>query len=103
MLLARQIGPAPGTVARACKVLEGEGYVTTRRGAGTRIAPGEVEPLGIEPRGDQATERLSRAAHDDAAIAAASGHVLAGAIAALVQAWEAPAGPRERHEDERQP
>ncbi|MBV7294106.1 GntR family transcriptional regulator [Corynebacterium sp. TAE3-ERU16] len=38
--LARDLGVAPGTVARAYRDLEAAGTVTTRRGAGTRIAAG---------------------------------------------------------------
>ena len=38
--LARDLGVATGTVARAYRDLEAAGTVTTRRGAGTRIAAG---------------------------------------------------------------
>ncbi|WP_010533696.1 GntR family transcriptional regulator [Brachybacterium squillarum] len=37
--LAEELGLAPGTVARTYKELEEEGWVTTRRGAGTRVSP----------------------------------------------------------------
>lgn len=37
--LAADLGLATGTVARAYKELEGSGFVTTRRGGGTRVAP----------------------------------------------------------------
>lgn len=35
--LAKDLGVAPGTVAKAYKALEAEGYVTTRTGGGTRV------------------------------------------------------------------
>ena len=38
--LAADLGLATGTVARAYKELEASGHVTTRRGGGTRVAPG---------------------------------------------------------------
>jgi GntR family transcriptional regulator len=37
--LATDLGLATGTVARAYQDLEVSGYVTTRRGGGTRVAP----------------------------------------------------------------
>ncbi|AWE41605.1 MULTISPECIES: GntR family transcriptional regulator [unclassified Actinobaculum] len=43
--LAADLRVAPGTVARAYKELEAEGLVKTRRGAGTRVAPGQALPL----------------------------------------------------------
>ncbi|MCX7543085.1 GntR family transcriptional regulator [Corynebacterium sp. P5848] len=43
--LARDLGIAPGTVARAYRELEAAGTVTTRRGAGTRIAEGAVDSV----------------------------------------------------------
>ena len=36
---ARDLGVAPGTAARAYKLLEHQGLVTTRTAAGTRVAP----------------------------------------------------------------
>lgn len=38
--LASDVRVAPGTVARAYKELETAGLLVTRRGAGTRVAPG---------------------------------------------------------------
>ena len=43
--LARDLGVAPGTVARAYRDLEAAGAVTTRRGAGTRIAAGAAKSV----------------------------------------------------------
>lgn len=37
--LARDLGVAPGTVAKAYRSLEIEGVLTTRTGAGTRVSP----------------------------------------------------------------
>lgn len=36
--LAKDLGVAPGTVAKAYKTLESEGYLHTRTGAGTRVS-----------------------------------------------------------------
>ncbi|MFC2361320.1 MAG: GntR family transcriptional regulator, partial [Actinomyces dentalis] len=41
--LAGDLRVAPGTVARAYKELETAGLLVTRRGAGTRVAPGDQE------------------------------------------------------------
>ena len=38
--LAKDLGVAPGTVAKAYKALEGEGYLIARTGGGTRVSPG---------------------------------------------------------------
>nr|WP_087002957.1 GntR family transcriptional regulator [Gulosibacter sp. 10] len=37
--LAADLGVAPGTVAKAYRSLEAEGLITSRIGAGTRVAP----------------------------------------------------------------
>lgn len=42
--LAGDLGVAPGTVARAYRELESAGYVLTRRGGGTRVAPQSSRP-----------------------------------------------------------
>jgi DNA-binding transcriptional regulator YhcF (GntR family) len=36
--LAKDLGVAPGTVAKAYKTLESEGYLRTRTGGGTRVS-----------------------------------------------------------------
>lgn len=36
--LAKDLGVAPGTVAKAYKALEAEGFLITRTGAGTRVS-----------------------------------------------------------------
>ncbi|MGY5764190.1 GntR family transcriptional regulator [Brachybacterium sp. DNPG3] len=55
--LARDLGLAPGTVARAVKLLEEADLVVTRRGAGTRVAPGAGSGIeataGAETDADQ--------------------------------------------------
>ncbi|PMC75672.1 GntR family transcriptional regulator [Brachybacterium sp. UMB0905] len=45
-VLASDLGLAPGTVARAYKLLEEGGVVITRRGAGTTVAPGARQQAG---------------------------------------------------------
>lgn len=42
--LARDLGIAPGTVARAYQELKQAGLVTTRRGGGTTVAPVSLSP-----------------------------------------------------------
>lgn len=37
--LAKDLGVAPGTVAKAYRALESEGYLLTRTGSGTRVSP----------------------------------------------------------------
>ncbi len=36
--LAKDLGVAPGTVAKAYKTLEAEGFISTRTGGGTRVS-----------------------------------------------------------------
>ncbi|HYN66871.1 MAG TPA: GntR family transcriptional regulator [Ornithinibacter sp.] len=42
--LAADLGLAPGTVARTYRELERAGYVRSRRGGGTRVAPSAPSP-----------------------------------------------------------
>lgn len=95
--LAEELGLAPGTVARTYKELEEEGWVTTRRGAGTRISPegvraaraGDRAPKDAVPVAAELRELLdgpvrearSRGYRDDE-IAAALREVLRGATSA---------------------
>lgn len=37
--LAKDLGVAPGTVAKAYRALEAEGFLVTRTGSGTRVSP----------------------------------------------------------------
>lgn len=62
--LASDLGLAAGTVARAYKELEGSGLVTTRRGAGTRVAPRpeSASPVAVTLLEDAAESYLARAA-----------------------------------------
>lgn len=90
--LAGDLRVAPGTVARAYKELEAAGIVVTRRGAGTRIAPGPSR--GSASHGAPLTELASsfvsaarQRGADDAAVrsaieAALLLHGAQGAIAA---------------------
>lgn len=93
--LARDLGLAPGTVARAYKELEELGAVTTRRSAGTRVA----DPLPAAVLADAATDStfersgqlraappqrdLRQLAEDYARAARALGHDDADALAAV--------------------
>ncbi|HJG79326.1 MAG TPA: GntR family transcriptional regulator [Brevibacterium senegalense] len=68
--LAGELGLAANTVARAYKELEADGLLTTRRGAGTRIAEG-IDPAdlptasGLDPAvATFATEVVARAVDD---------------------------------------
>lgn len=65
--LASDLGLAPGTVARAVKLLEEAGLVVTRRGAGTRVAPGAGD---AEPVSSASPGRELLAMMDDAVAAA---------------------------------
>lgn len=49
--LAQELGLSAGTVARAYKELEEAGLLTTRRGAGTRIADG-IDPTALPGTSD---------------------------------------------------
>lgn len=77
--LAKDLGVAAGTVARAYKALESEGLVITRRGAGTRPAP---QNSATTPH----TE-LADAAMHLAAVAQHHGHDIGDALAAVRDAW----------------
>ncbi|GAA2105093.1 MULTISPECIES: GntR family transcriptional regulator [Brevibacterium] len=58
--LAADLGLAPGTVARAYRELEEGGIITTRRGAGTRIAEGlDVSALPTAEGEDPAVLRYA--------------------------------------------
>lgn len=77
--LAADLRVAPGTVARAYKELETEGLVVTRRGGGTRVAPGRT--LSAEHRREHLEElarqyvaAARRLGADDAELGAAVEH-----------------------------
>lgn len=55
--LAVDLGVATGTVARAYQELESDGYVQTRRGGGTRVAP---QPGGAQRRRAALIEQRAR-------------------------------------------
>lgn len=78
--LAGDLRLAPGTVARAYKELEAAGYVVTRRGGGTRVAPGRQligsgggpgERDGLVDAASRFVVEGRRAGADDARIRAA--------------------------------
>ncbi|TWS18055.1 GntR family transcriptional regulator [Tsukamurella asaccharolytica] len=52
--LASDLRLAPGTVSRAYQELEREGWIVTRRGAGTRVA--DPTPLGSREAGEAAAQ-----------------------------------------------
>ncbi|EWS79838.1 GntR family transcriptional regulator [Brachybacterium phenoliresistens] len=62
--LARDLGLAPGTVARAYKELEAEGVIETRRGGGTRVAAGPAAPAEIPPQLQEILDGAVRAARE---------------------------------------
>lgn len=99
--LARDLGLAPGTVARAYKQLEEDGLLLTARGAGTRVAPeavaaaraaapeeprtaplaatgGVVVPPTLRGLMEDAVEAARSDGHDDPSILAAVQLVLRG-------------------------
>lgn len=80
--LAKDLGVAPGTVARAYKELEAAGLVTTRRGAGTRPAAGAAtEPADdwrcLIPLADQVVSEAKN-----------KGLSINDALAAVQAAWD---------------
>jgi GntR family transcriptional regulator len=76
--LARDLGIAPGTVARAYRELETAGRIRTGRGAGTVV---------VGPGGPPPSPVLHGAAHAYAAAARGEGATLDEALAALRAAW----------------
>lgn len=77
--LARDLQVAPGTVAKAYKMLEQDGLVLSRAGAGTRVAVGvAAQPIAVLV-----------AAQTLAAVAAGSGLSLDDTIAAVRGSWRA--------------
>jgi DNA-binding transcriptional regulator YhcF (GntR family) len=75
--LAGDLRLAPGTVARAYRELEGEGFVVSRRGAGTRVAdrPATLSPAqrraGLAGLAERYVDEAQRLGHPPAEIAAA--------------------------------
>ena len=60
--LARDLGLATGTVARAYRELEAAGLVSSRRGAGTRVRAGAPQPAQARQRLDEAALAFARIA-----------------------------------------
>ncbi|MBP2381753.1 GntR family transcriptional regulator [Brachybacterium sacelli] len=69
---AADLGLAPGTVARAYKLLEEAEIIVTRRGAGTTVAPGAV---AASERSAATTEREAGATADPTLVALLAGPV----------------------------
>jgi DNA-binding transcriptional regulator YhcF (GntR family) len=60
--LAKDLGVAPGTVAKAYKVLETEGYLTARTGGGTRVSrSATTTPLRVVEAARQLATTSTRA------------------------------------------
>ncbi|MFN8099899.1 MAG: GntR family transcriptional regulator [Dermatophilaceae bacterium] len=79
--LARDLGIAPGTVARAYQELEQAGLVTTRRGGGTTVAPVSLSPSRL------ARTRLDAAAATFVAQVRTLGFAQDDAHEAVARAW----------------
>ncbi len=79
--LARDLGIAPGTVARTYQELEQAGLVTTRRGGGTTVAPVSLSPNGM------ARARLDAAAATFVASVRTLGFAQDEAHEAVARAW----------------
>ncbi|MDI2030469.1 GntR family transcriptional regulator [Saccharopolyspora sp. TS4A08] len=79
--LARDLGLAPGTVARAYRALETTGVLETARSKGTRVAS--------SPEAAATTEPLAAAAHEFAERARDIGADLNTALAAVEDAYRA--------------
>jgi DNA-binding transcriptional regulator YhcF (GntR family) len=74
---ARDLDVAPGTVARAYKMLEQEGIVVSRAGAGTRVSASVTAPPAA----------VLASARSLAGVARANGLSLDDAISALRGSW----------------
>lgn len=74
--LAVDLGLAAGTVARTYRELEGAGYVRSRRGGGTRVAP--APPAAVTPQ--RALEQAARAYLERARVLGVSAEVALDAV-----------------------
>lgn len=75
---ANDLGVAPGTAAKAYRLLEQDGFVVTRTGAGTRVS----ENAGVLP------QTVARRIRELVADARAAGIDPDDVVAALRVAWE---------------
>lgn len=80
--LAGDLRVAPGTVARAYKELEAAGLVVSRRGAGTRVAPGRALP---QARRHEHLQLLARQYVESARRLGADDDALRGAVDDLLR------------------
>ncbi|MHA7274033.1 GntR family transcriptional regulator [Arthrobacter sp. TMT4-20] len=78
--LARDLGVAPGTVAKAYRALEAEGYLIARTGGGTRVSPHAVTTPRV----------VLEAARELAQISTAAETSLDDTIRILRAIWPAP-------------
>ncbi|MEE6286429.1 GntR family transcriptional regulator [Georgenia sp. MJ173] len=88
--LAKDLGVAPGTVAKAYRLLEGEGLLQTRVGGGTRVHP---QASTTPPDVIEHARALARAG-------ASAGVDLDDAIRILRAVWPAPSAPATSASDE---
>ncbi len=94
--LARDLGLAVGTVARAYRELEAGGLVSGSRGGGTRVLPAAADrPQDVGTRRDQAIAELTRRyVADGRLVGAADADLLNAVRTALRATGAAGAGPR---------
>jgi len=94
--LARDLGLAVGTVARAYRELEAGGLVSGSRGGGTRVLPAAAgRPQDVDTRRDQALVDLARRyVCDGRLVGAADADLLHAVRAALTATGAAGAGQR---------
>ncbi|WP_298440466.1 GntR family transcriptional regulator [Gordonia sp. (in: high G+C Gram-positive bacteria)] len=90
--LARDLGIAVGTAAHAYRELELAGVITTRRGAGTRVASLPDSPAGPPPETERQVREL---AVGYLAATAALGVVPSSALDAVVRALQSSEAPGE--------
>ena len=87
--LAKDLGVAPGTVAKAYRALEAEGFLVTRTGSGTRVSP----------TASTTTRSVLEAARGLASASTHEGTGLDDTIRILRAIWPAPPGPDETKHD----
>lgn len=85
--LAKDLGVAPGTVAKAYRGLEAEGLLVTRTGSGTRVSPTAATT----------TRPVLDAARDLADASIRAGTSIDDATRILRAIWSDPPGPRTRN------
>lgn len=89
--LAKDLGVAPGTVAKAYRALEAEGFLVTRTGSGTRVSPTAATT----------TRPVLEAARRLAGASTHAGNSLDDTIRILRAIWPAPPGPNATKQNRR--